>query len=363
MIINLIEILIFGALFLLSFILISNPLNVNVRANRWFGFFLLLWASYWVDELIFIMSGVNVQINTYLPIALMQFLTPLAFFVVVSYFTNPTSKFNGRSYSHLALPTLYLIVLLINAKSGGKYYPVQLSLILINALFYTLYSLFKIRKHQKNIQQFASSTQEINLNWLEYIIYAIIVLVIGISVFNLVFFELPLNVFMNSVVLVIILFIAYYALKQNEIFPIDAKERDEVVVLSETEQSDEPKRRLVSDEKVEEIKVELNELMNNKELYLESDLNLIKLAKRLGVTTHQLSYVINKGYGENFFQFVNRFRVEKAKQMLLDAKHDNLSILGVAFESGFSSKTSFNTTFKKMTDLTPTEYKKVSSSL
>ena len=363
MLTNLIEILIFGALFLLSFILISNPLKVNIRANRWFGMFLLLWASYWIDELVYVITGVKPQINSLVPIALLQFLTPVVFFTSISFFTNPAIRISKKSLWHLGLPLVYLIALLLKQKLGGQFYALQLTLILVNALFYTIVSLLRIRKHQRNIQQFASSTQEINLNWLEYIIYAIIVLTLGIGVFNLVFFELPLNVFMNGVVLVIVFFIAYNSLKQDEIFPRDDQGKSELISLSEIEKVEEPKRQLVSDDKVNEVKLLLNDLMENKELYLDSDLNLIKLAKQLHVSSHQLSYIINRGYNENFFQFVNRFRVEKAKRMLTDNKNDKLSILGVAFESGFSSKTSFNTTFKKMTALTPSEYKKVSSGL
>ncbi len=363
MIIKLIEVLIFGALFLLSFILISNPLKVNVRANRWFGLFLFLWASYWGDELIFIVAGVKTQINAIVPIGMLQFFTPVVFFISISYFTDPGYHFGKKSLKHLLLPPLYLIVLVFNQKYEGAYYPIQLALILTNAFYYTIYSLFKIRKHQKDIQQFASSTQEINLNWLKYIIYAIFVLTVGIGIFNLIFFELPLNVFMNVVVLVIVLFIAYNALKQNEIFLLDEKGNNELTGLNDTGKSDEPKRQLVSDEMLQEVKVSLNELMQDQELYLDSDLNLVKLAKQLQITSHQLSYIINRGYNENFFQFVNRFRVEKAKKMLTDSRNDKLSILGVAFESGFSSKTAFNTTFKKMTDLTPSEYKKAGSAL
>jgi len=363
MLTNLIEILIFGALFLLSFILISNPLKVNIRANRWFGMFLLLWASYWIDELVYVITGVKPQINSLVPIALLQFLTPVVFFTSISFFTNPAIRISKKGLWHLGLPLVYLIALLLKQKLGGQFYALQLTLILVNALFYTIVSLLRIRKHQRNIQQFASSTQEINLNWLEYIIYAIIVLTLGIGVFNLVFFELPLNVFMNGVVLVIVFFIAYNSLKQDEIFPRDDQGKSELISLSEIEKVEEPKRQLVSDDKVNEVKLLLNDLMENKELYLDSDLNLIKLAKQLHVSSHQLSYIINRGYNENFFQFVNRFRVEKAKRMLTDNKNDKLSILGVAFESGFSSKTSFNTTFKKMTALTPSEYKKVSSGL
>jgi AraC-like DNA-binding protein len=81
------------------------------------------------------------------------------------------------------------------------------------------------------------------------------------------------------------------------------------------------------------------------------------------LTPHQLSYLINIGFNENFFLFVNKYRVERVKELLINKENDHLSILGIAFESGFSSKTAFNTTFKKFTQQTPSEYKKSRTTL
>ncbi len=357
MLIKLADILIFSTLIFTAFLLIVNPIKANIKANRWFGLFLLMWASYWMDEIIFITSGVKITINKNIIVGFLQFFTPIVFFISVNFFTSPGNRFSSRSLLCLIVPIVYLGILLMDSDA---LYPLQLALVLVHSIFYSTFSLVKIRKHQGNIQQFASSTDDINLNWLEYIIYATIFLSILVTVFNMVFFELPLNVYINAIVLVVVYFIGYNALKQNEIFPKD-KVIDEEVNSDKDEE--EPKRQLISEQKLDIIKKDLDNLMMEKERYLDSDLNLIGLAKDLNITSHQLSYVINKGYSENFFQFVNKYRVEKAKRMLADDSKNNLSILGLAFESGFSSKTSFNTTFKKMTGQTPTEFKKVSSGL
>lgn len=336
-------------------------MKVNIKANRWFGLLLLLWASYWFDEVYLLLVGKEIQISSYIIVASLQFLAPPLFFVSVCHFSVPAYKLLKDAGKLLILPAVYWLFIIVDWYFSLNLYVVQVVLILINALTFTGLSLYRIRKHQKNIQQFASSTQEINLNWLEYIIMAMVTLVVVIGVFNLVFLELPLNVFMNGVVLLVVLFITYNTLKQTEIFPEDDAGVKVVVEISEDDE--EPKRQIMSDAKVEEIKAQLNILMEQKVPYLDSDLNLIKLAQLLNITSHQLSFVINKGYNENFFQFVNRYRVEKAKLMLADNDSNKLSILGVAFESGFSSKTSFNTTFKKMTEQTPSEFKKKCSGL
>ena len=66
---------------------------------------------------------------------------------------------------------------------------------------------------------------------------------------------------------------------------------------------------------------------------------------------------INNCFDENFYTFINRYRLEDCKAMLVNEKYNHLSILGIAFEAGFNSKTAFNTAFKKNTGLSPKEFK------
>jgi len=75
-----------------------------------------------------------------------------------------------------------------------------------------------------------------------------------------------------------------------------------------------------------------------------------------------LSYVLNKGIKKNFYQFINELRVEEAKILLLSDKVKTLDMLGIATHAGFNSKTTFNTTFKKLTGLTPSQFQKLPSS-
>ncbi len=156
---------------------------------------------------------------------------------------------------------------------------------------------------------------------------------------------------------------AYYSLKQKEIYPLDKNQRSQLISINEEGQIADTKRKIVSDENLAVIKNQLNVLMIEEKPYLDSELNLIKLANLVAVTPHQLSYVINTGFQKNFFEFVNKYRVEKAKELLINNENNHLSILGIAFESGFNSKTSFNTTFKKMESQTPSEFKKTGSNL
>ena len=82
------------------------------------------------------------------------------------------------------------------------------------------------------------------------------------------------------------------------------------------------------------------------------------LSKQFGVNRNQLSQLINEGVGENFYDFINKYRVEEVKRLMADPQKQNYSLLGLALDAGFKSKSTFNLVFKRFTGLTPTEYKK-----
>lgn len=92
--------------------------------------------------------------------------------------------------------------------------------------------------------------------------------------------------------------------------------------------------------------------------YLENHLNLRSLAKELDVNANYLSQVINEKHGKNFFEFINSYRVNELKQMMNDPSNRQFTLLSMAFDCGFNSKTTFNTAFKRITGLTPSQYLK-----
>lgn len=104
------------------------------------------------------------------------------------------------------------------------------------------------------------------------------------------------------------------------------------------------------------------ELMENEKPYLNPDLNLSELAKQANLTRAQLSEIINSGFHMNFNDFVNSYRVNAFKSMLKQGKHQQLSLLGIAYECGFNSKATFNRVFKKLTNFSPTQYLQSQSS-
>jgi AraC-like DNA-binding protein len=99
-------------------------------------------------------------------------------------------------------------------------------------------------------------------------------------------------------------------------------------------------------------------LMERERPYTDGSLTLSKLAAKLSVTPHHLSQVINERLNQNFFDFVNTYRVEEAKRQLLADTKKHYSLLAIAEAVGFNSKSAFNAAFKKQTDMTPSDFKK-----
>ena len=100
--------------------------------------------------------------------------------------------------------------------------------------------------------------------------------------------------------------------------------------------------------------------METEKPFLNTSLTLPDLAASLKMPSHHLSRVLNEQLKLNFFDFVNQYRVEEVKTKMNDPNFAHLSILGIAFESGFNTKSAFNRVFKKITGMTPTEFKKQS---
>jgi AraC-like DNA-binding protein len=93
-------------------------------------------------------------------------------------------------------------------------------------------------------------------------------------------------------------------------------------------------------------------------LYLNQSINIEDFSKEIGAPFREVSNAINKHFQTNFFEFINNLRVEEAKRMLADRSYDKLSILDILHESGFNSKSAFQRFFKRLTGVSPREFRK-----
>ena len=117
-------------------------------------------------------------------------------------------------------------------------------------------------------------------------------------------------------------------------------------------------RSILNLEESQRLAVLLDDAIQKEQLYLNPDLNRSILASKIDVTPHTLSQLLNNHLQKSFSEYINEFRLKEAKQKLADPAYNDFTILAIAYESGFKSKSSFQRLFKKHTGTTPSLYKK-----
>ena len=101
----------------------------------------------------------------------------------------------------------------------------------------------------------------------------------------------------------------------------------------------------------------LIEYLESEKPYLNNELSLKNIAGHLEISPHQLSQIINTGSNRNFYDLINSYRIEETRRLLTDPSKQDLTIIDIAYEVGFNSKSAFNNAFKKYTNMTPSQYK------
>jgi adenylate cyclase len=123
-------------------------------------------------------------------------------------------------------------------------------------------------------------------------------------------------------------------------------------------ESSKRKKPLLDKETITGYSTRLLNYIKEEEPYLDPNLSLRALAEQIGIHPNQLSWLLNESMGKNFSEFINHYRVETFKKIAADPRNAHITLIGLAYDSGFNSKTVFNTYFKKETGLTPKQFLK-----
>lgn len=218
--------------------------------------------------------------------------------------------------------------------------------VLLSGVVYVAWSSWILERHRRRVLERYSFRQKVDLLWLRILVWGL-----G-AIWLLVFFENDVVVF--SAVTIFVFLIGFFGIRQVRIFatdePAPAAEAEQVSVKEKYAKSG------LSGERSRALYGDLTRLMKEEAAYKKPDLTLDHLAARLKVHPNYLSQALNEQDGRNFYDFVNSYRLEEFKRLLSDPKNRNLTLLSLAFDCGFNSKSSFNRHFKKVTGRTPSEY-------
>jgi len=229
---------------------------------------------------------------------------------------------------------------------------------------YTFLSITILHRHRKLVKtHFSNLNQKNTLQWLLFvcIVFSIAyILVITSGIFNLFIFNREIidpDLF-SAIGLTLLSFaVSFYGYRQ----PPVGLTSSIMLASSDTHQTNYPKyeRSSLSEKDMTDQLVKIMSYMENEKPYLNGDFTIQDLSDKLNISKHHLTQIINTQLQKNFYNFVNEYRLEEVKNKLKDSRFSHFKIISLAYDSGFNSKSSFNSVFKCQTGMTPSEFMKL----
>ncbi len=280
------------------------------------------------------------------------------------------------------LPAEQKIEIYKNKGAGyEKQIAVNVAAIYISGIFYVCWCYILLKRHKLNIAEQFSYTEKINLNWLRYLVYGIGVIWVVVLIGE--------DEWIFSAVVLFVLLLGFFGIRQagifsqtNQLVILQEKKADEaeVIVKKDVLENDTPElnqqdvvytgdnaddpvstkkkysKSGLTDEQAGQLQKELARLMEKEKLFTESELTLSDLAGKLNIHPNYLSQIINEKEETNFYDYINTLRIEEFKKIAALPENEKYTLLTLAYECGFNSKSSFNRYFKKVNGLSPSEY-------
>ena len=298
-------------------------------------------------------------------------------YLYIFYLTKP-KKFSKKQLIHfIPIALAYLLWLsfllkdptqkLLNYQQGftSSYYQttwiVTNICIVISGIAYVFAAIVLLHRYKKKIKEEFSNTEKISLNWLRYLITGIAAIWLFV-----IFYPTTDSIYLSASLY--ICFIGFFGVRQQQIFspavtttstpshqslPSQAPGSIPLEALPNKTKYD---WSSLTEEDIQRIFIQLNEVMDQEKLYKNAELTLSKLAEILQLKDAALSQVINSKFDKSFYDYVNSLRVDECIKMIADEKNQNYTLLSIAFDCGFNSKSSFNRNFRKFTGKSPSDF-------
>ncbi len=261
----------------------------------------------------------------------------------------------------------------------------------LQLLYYAIRSVKLYRNHKMYIESRFSYTENINLDWILVLIISFVIFFVFNDLLYFVGFRQHFitQIIYNIAMLIITFYSGYRGLLQvnlNEMISVQnllvfsgqddcqASDKADSVLLplvSQTTNTESKGSQFTN--KTESIKKysgsalsgdqkkillsKLDQLVIHEKIFINDKLSIEDIAVKLDTNTKYISQLINETYNKNFYNFINFYRIEEAKRLLISEENEKYSILGIAQSVGFVSKSTFNVAFKRYTGVTPTEFK------
>lgn len=282
---------------------------------------------------------------------LVHLLHGLPFFLFVGihipfFLQSAEAKRKWLEESYIATPPLQIVLLFATAIQG---------------LLYLVLCYRRLNHHEHSVKEVYSDAERVSLRWLRMFLLGLVCVFGTCLLFS--FFNARLaDLFSNLVFSIFTYVMAVYALRQPAIFS-SRMTPDELLLAEKEEMETEHastgkyERSAMPEELVTPAFTRLQEIMEKEKIFRNPELKLTDLADRMALSPHHLSQLLNIHVRENFYDLINRYRVEDFKRALSDPENQHFSLLGLAFDAGFNSKAAFNNAFKKHTGMTPSEWR------
>lgn len=281
-----------------------------------------------------------------------------------------TKSLTNNSTVNFRKEHIFLIAYILVAIVGGffhRLYPQETDAISrISAfLFDALFVVFAVRlfhHYKKFLETNFSNIDKLSFNWMRLLAFGLIFLLSGafiLVVFHEVFLvQVSLYGVFSVIVLLFVNTLVFRGIKHSTIFNQTILPYNQEQSITIKEETPSYANYGLKQNEAFSLSEKLKTYMQEEKPYINMDLTLKDLASALDTYPHYVTQVLNTVFNQNFYDFINTYRIDEIQKRLDDPQYKNLTILAIAYDCGFNSKSTFNRIFKQKTGLTPSEYKK-----